>query len=150
MIDMTESLSEKKINEGENLELNEKLNRFRNVVITLRDKGTKLIQDLNKVLGPWSCLFKGKPKIDYDKNEDLILFNEIKNLFQNDCNSKQIILIFLIARHHYKLSNTDICDAIELIMGDCDTKILNFLLRKNKKKKIDEFYPCIMIVDEVL
>ncbi|XP_031640828.1 separin [Contarinia nasturtii] len=121
----------------------------------LKTAQSKLVDDMISWLGPWITLLSGKIKGKDGENFEKKLFEDVEifgksQKFTND----QITYLSLMARRIDLLENDDCEQAGRFIarnFAEC-TQIKNFLIDLKNKTTIEDFeyYPCILVIDEIL
>lgn len=117
---------------------------------------TKLINDIILWLGPWITLFSGKTKNSAAKQLEQQIFTEVDE-FVNDCgkiSDENVVLLKLIARRIDLLNSDKIKEAaFQLAQNQLQQQnIAKFLaqLKLNHSFEPFDYYPCILIIDEIL
>lgn len=122
----------------------------------LKQMQSKLVTDMAKWLGPWVTLMSGKIKSKAGEDFERKLFEEVKR-FTIDIEwikPDQIVLLKLMARRIDLLDN----EKIEQAAGDIAKnkeeyrRIKQFLTELKAKTPFKDFtyYPCILVIDEIL
>lgn len=117
---------------------------------------TQVIDDMSSWLGPWIALLCGKIKGKNGEKVEQDIFKQVKQFCdEHDSFTKdQCVLLSLMARR------IDLLDADKIEHGSQDigqtpnqcNQIVKFLtkLKKNIKLNGFEYYPSILVVDEIL
>lgn len=117
---------------------------------------TKLVDDMSNWLGAWITLFCGKIKGAAGRKFEQEIFQQVDNFCNSisDITEDQRCMLSLIARRIDLIANDKIEQAAREITTtteqyECITLFLTEL-KKNTIFKGFEYYPCILIVDEIL
>lgn len=117
---------------------------------------SKLVNDLKLWLGPWTTLLTGKIKGQHGQKFEKRIFDEVDKFVQERGNftDDQCLLLSLVARRIDLLDSDKIKQAAHDIAETVEefTSISQFLATLKSKTKFTEFeyYPCILIVDDIL
>lgn len=117
---------------------------------------SKLVTDMSLWLGPWVTMFSGKIKgsdgVEFEKN----IYAEIDNLCKenNEFTDEQYVLLCIVARRLDLLDSDRIKLAADYIAESHSqyTSITKLLAQLKKKFSSVNFvyYPCILIIEDVL
>lgn len=117
---------------------------------------SKLITDLALLFGPWITLFSGKIKAQNGNDFELKINSEVEKFSRklNNFDQQQLLMLNLVARRIDLLKSEAIEQAAHAIgrNQDEERRIVQFLAQLKTKLTFDNFqyYPCILLVDEVL
>lgn len=119
---------------------------------------TKLLDDMSTWLGPWVSLLCGKIKTSKGRKFEQSIFKKVQQFCNtyNDITENQRILMNLIARRIDLLNNVKIKQgATDIAKTSVQyTRIWEFLKELKKETQVKdqayEYYPCILLVDEIL
>lgn len=117
---------------------------------------TNIVDEMSYMLGAWVTLLCGKIKGENGKNFEQQIFKQVDQFCKrhNDFTENQRNLLSLIARridlldkHKLKQGSQDIAET-----KDQYSRILTFLEKLKDKTvfKGFEYYPCILVIDEIL
>lgn len=119
---------------------------------------TKLLNDMSAWLGPWVSLLCGKIKGSNGKAFEQSIFKQVQQFCNDndDITENQRILINLMARR------IDLLDNVKIKQGATDiantsgqyARMMTFLKMLKQETVIKgqtyEYYPCILLIDEIL
>lgn len=134
---------------------------YRTFIAELTQQQSKLVTDMIQWLGPWITLFSGKVRGNDGRQFQANLLGIIKAyVTENQIRLKdvQMKLICLVARRVELLSPTNIKQASKYIgHTTTETKAIEKLFVQLKVKAMNadadtkfEYYPCILVIDEIL
>lgn len=117
---------------------------------------TQIVDDISSFLGAWITLLCGKIKGNDGKNFEQQIFKQVdqfcnrhKDFTENQRNLLSLMArrIDLLDKHKLKQGSQDIADT-----KDQYSRILTFLEKLKDKTvfKRFEYYPCILVIDEIL
>lgn len=131
---------------------------YQSFIQQLTQMQTKLVDDMTTWLGPWVSLLCGKIKGIKGKSFERSIFKQVQQFCNdnNDITENQCILLKLMARR------IDLLDNVKIKQGATDiantsgqyTRMMQFLKKLKEETALKdqsyEYYPCILLVDEVL
>lgn len=130
--------------------------KFNEFMKKLKQTQLKLVADMSTWMGPWVTLLSGKIKSKSGEDFEKTIFDEVEQ-FAGDLDwmtSDQIVLLKLMARRIDLLDDEKIEQAArDLAPSNKDCyRIEQFLTELKSKMPFKDFsyYPCILIIDEIL
>lgn len=117
---------------------------------------SKLLNDVKLWLGPWITLFSGKIKGRIGEDFEAAIFDEVSKVCKefDDFPNDQLILLSLVARRVDLLDTDKIKQAAHDIGREQKEyfRIVEFLAQLKSKTKFKDFkyYPCILVIDEIV
>ena len=117
-----------------------------------------VVDSMKLWLGPWKCLFSGKPKTKKMKEMEDKIVNELEqNVFAKiKFTPKQKVLSILLAKKLEILDPKEIYEGCCQFLSDMNQlkNLFNFLISMKSKKIVKwddaECFPCILIIDQYL
>lgn len=129
----------------------ERIKAYRELLRQMKADKEEVILHMRAIMGPWICLFRGRPKSSTQRKKDEELFCQLDAMCDGAYTPQQQLILFLLARSADLLTTADIRIALEQIrLQNTSIDFLAFYQSLKTGTAGTEFFPTLLIVDDVL